>query len=214
MSLSYPSALQFRGWPGTVRFRVPTDGGHGYRIVPFYHSPLAAPVADILLSIWTWGCLLSILVVMDEGPPEDKGRIALMIFGAMIVFAWPLWLLFRAVLASARVIEITPDAVTVLGWTGERRFGRNVPIAFELHPHWKLQRAMMYREQPKKHLIEAFHVVLRFGHESFVLVTLHGERRARKLLDRLNGVYAATAPGIENAGMHGPEFQYGRDEAL
>lgn len=210
-----PYELAMRGWPGTVRFRVPGGSGgaaRGYRIVPFYHTPLAAPAADVLVNVWIWDGVLATFVMLDAGPPDRKDELALLIFAGMFVGAWPFWMAMRLLLASATVIEITPETVTVLGWLGERRYGRIVPIGFELHPHWKLRRAMLCREEPARHLREAFHLVMRYGHEAVVLATIHGEVRARTLLDRLNGCFAATGPGIENAALHGPENQYSQSD--
>lgn len=214
MSQTCPYRIAFRGWPGTVRFRVPeAEGGpaHGYRIVPFYLTPLVRQTIEVVVRVSLICIVLVCTGTLMEGTTDQEISMATQVLFASLLLAWPVQALASIVFTSAIVVEMRPDEVSVLGWLGERRYGRNVPITFELHRHWKLRRAMIYDEQPPKRLLEAYHLVMRYGFEAQILATLHGERRARKLLDRLNGCFMATAPGFENAALEGAEHQYGHD---
>lgn len=184
-----------RGWPGTVRFRVPeAEGGpaHGYRIVPLYLTPLARPLIGAVLAAGLLGTLGFVATTLASTPTQEEFETAILAYGAMLVLGHPVNGLLRLVFASAGVIEIAPGHVSVLGWTGECRYARDVPVGFELRRHWKFQRAVQSGLTPPKRLIEGFQIVLRRDHEAVVIANVYGKARAQELLDQLNRACAAT----------------------
>lgn len=200
----------FAGWPGTVDFEDPKDecGVKSFRIVPFYRTPLAEGIVNLLMVLSVIAAIGGGLWLLYPGPIDLTWRPAVMLWCAAALSYWPVRWLLRVLVASGVVIEMTPQQVRILCQTRWRRYDRRLPVRFELHPHWKARKAALHRKVAPQRLREGFHIVLRYTEQAIVIANVYGERDARALFDRLNGCALVTAMSGQGGVLLDPRQQF------
>jgi len=155
-----------------------------------------------------YALVVMVYAAFEPPPGHTAEETVLSVLVVAALTYWPIKWTLRILFTSATIIELTPRDVRVLGLFGWRRYARHVPLRFELEPHRSLRRSMALQKKPRRHLRESYHVVLRYAQQAIVIANVHGEVRARALLDRLNGCFMVTAPGAESAAIGDPHQQY------
>ncbi|SDE99839.1 hypothetical protein [Rhodospira trueperi] len=201
----------FPRYPGTVGYRAFGDpkGVTSWRLIPFYGTPLGEGlIAGIMMVFKVYALAVMVYAAFEPPPGHTAEETVLSVLVVAALTYWPIKWTLRILFTSATIIELTPRDVRVLGLFGWRRYARHVPLRFELEQHRSLRRSMALQKKPRRHLRESYHVVLRYAQQAIIIANVHGEVRARALLDRLNGCFMVTAPGAESAAIGNPHQQY------
>lgn len=117
----------------------------------------------------------------------------------------PLWLGTRTglrfLLSTTTVFELTPERFSYTSLFGKKRFDRNVPHRFVLHPHKKTQReeqrlrfiegkrsGKWWAWSPPRYCGESRHLVLEYMDQRYPLMTIYGPIKAEDVRSRLSAV--------------------------
>jgi len=201
----------FDGKPTTIETKDAL-GRSTYTVILRALTPLRAKIADgasLLVSVAAGVSSVGIAFHLEAPTASEIG----LLLASPIPAYWAARLTLYHVMERAVNVVFTPEQFIIERLFGTRRFDRNLPHGFALHPHDRAGREaekLSYRERqrkhafppwpPKRYLGNSYHLSFEYLDQRNDIMTVYRRKHAYRLLARLNAIKRildTEAKGIE-----------------